>query len=208
MKQTLLSAAFALMLFASAVGQANETGKNEFTVWGGFSPDSNTWLPAFGRTPDARFGIVAFRYSRRFNNNDTVNLKYTADAVPAAFLNYPDIEIVPGPPPAGFPVRPTRYAFGAAPLGLQVNFRPRKNIQPFVGSSGGFLYFNERTPNFGGTRFVFTADIGGGVEFKLKNKRAVTVGYKYYHISNWDRGIVNPGYDNNLFYAGYTFFSN
>ena len=208
MKKTLLSAAFALMLFACAAAQTDETGKNEFTVWGGFSPDSNTWLPAFGRTPDARFGIIAFRYSRRFNNNDTINLKYTADAVPAAFLNYPDLEVVPGTPPSIRGVRPTRYGFGAAPLGLQVNFRPRKNVQPFIGSSGGFLYFNERTPNFGGTRFAFTADLGGGVEFKLRERRALTVGYKYYHISNWDRGLVNPGYDNNLFYVGYTFFSN
>ena len=84
MKTSLRLAAFVLMLAACAAAQTNETGKNEFTVWGGFSPDSNTWLPAFGRTPDARFGIVAFRYSRRFNNNDSVNLKYTADAVPAA----------------------------------------------------------------------------------------------------------------------------
>jgi opacity protein-like surface antigen len=207
MKKTLLSAAFALMFFAYAAAQPSETGKNEFTVWGGFSPDSNTWLPAFGRTPDVRFGMVAFRYSRRFNNNDTVNLKYTADAVPAAFLNYPDFEIEPGTPPSIRVVRATRYAFGAAPLGLQVNFRPQTNVQPFIGSSGGFLYFNERTPNFGGTRFAFTADVGAGVEIKLKEKRAVTVGYKYYHISNWDRGIVNPGYDNNLFYVGYTFFT-
>ena len=41
----------------------------------------------------------------------------------------------------------------------------------------------------------------------LKEKRAVTVGYKYYHISNGDRGLQNPGFDNNVFYIGYTFFS-
>ncbi len=103
--------------------------------------------------------------------------------------------------------RPTRYAFGIAPLGIQVNFRPRKNVQPFLGASGGFLYLNQRTPNLVGTRFAFTADVGGGIEFKLRGKRAVTVGYKYYHISNGDRGLQNPGFDNNLFYIGYTFFS-
>lgn len=197
-----------LLIFVSAVGaQREETGKNEFTVWGGFSPDSNTFIKAFGRTPDARFGIVAFRYSRRFNNSDLLNLKYTADLVPAAFLNYPDIEVLSTVPPTARSVRPTRYAFGVAPLGLQVNFRPRKNVQPFIGASGGLLYFNQRTPNFTGTRLAFTADVGGGIEFKLKKKRALTVGYKYYHISNGDRGLSNPGFDNNLFYIGYTFFS-
>ena len=69
------------------------------------------------------------------------------------------------------------------------------------------MYFNKRTPNFIGTRFAFTADIGGGLEFKLNNKRTLTLGYKYYHISNGGRGIENPGFDNNLLYVGYTFFN-
>lgn len=204
----LFFAAFCLVILVSSVcAQTEETGKNEFTVWGGFSPDSNTFIKAFGRTPDARFGIVAFRYSRRFNNGDSVNLKYTADVVPAAFLNYPDFDVTGTNPVIIQTIRPTRYAFGVAPLGLQANFRPRKNVQPFIGASGGLLYFNQRTPNFIGTRFAFTADVGAGIEFKLKENRAVTVGYKYYHISNGDRGIQNPGFDNNLFYIGYTFFS-
>jgi hypothetical protein len=199
--------AFCLMICTCAVFAQNDSGKNEFTVWGGFSPDSNTFIKAFGRTTDARFGIVAIRYSRRFNNSDSINLKYTADLVPAAFLHYTDVEVLPTVPPSARLIRPTRYAFGIAPLGLQVNFRPRKNVQPFVGASGGFLYFSKVTPNFVGTRFAFTADVGVGIEFKLKEKRAVTVGYKYYHISNGNRGIQNPGFDNNLFYIGYTFFS-
>ena len=209
--KTFILSALLLVLFATAVAAQDdyETGKNEFSVWGGFSPDSSTVFKGTGRTKDARFGIVAVRYARRFNNNDTVNLKYTADFVPAAFLNYPDIEItLPTPTSVQInDVRPTRYAFGAAPLGLQANFRPRKKIQPFIGTSGGFLFFNRRTPNYVGTRFAFTADVGGGVEFKLREKRAFIVGYKYYHISNGDRGFENPGFDNNVFYVGYTFFS-
>jgi hypothetical protein len=89
-----------------------------------------------------------------------------------------------------------------------MNFRPRKKYQPFIGASGGVLYLNKRTPNFTGTRFQWTADIGAGLEIKLKDKKAFTLGYKYYHISNGGRGISNPGFDNNLFYVGYTFFSN
>ncbi len=206
--KTFILAAFCLVVFVSAIcAQTEETGKNEFSVWGGFSPDSNTFIKAFGRTPDARFGIVAFRYSRRFNTGDAVNIKYTADVIPAAFLNYPDVEVLSTVPPSARLVRPTRYGFGLAPLGLQANFRPRKPVQPFLAISGGFLYFNQRTPNFVGSRFAYTADIGGGIEFKLKEKRSVTLGYKYYHISNGDRGIENPGFDNNLFYIGYTFFS-
>ena len=213
MKKLLLSVIFLMSFVLTTAAQDDtETGKNELMVWGGYSPDSSTVFKGTGRTPDARFGIVAFRYARRFNNNDTVNLKYTADFVPVAVLNYPDIQIpilIIGTP---LPVQPrinreTRYAFGVAPLGIQANFRPRKKYQPFIGASGGLLYFNKRTPNFIGTRFAFTADIGGGLEIKLKEGRALTFGYKYYHISNGNRGFENPGFDNNLFYIGYTFFS-
>lgn len=213
MKKLFVSATL-LMFFGFTILAQNdtETGKNELTIWGGFSPSSSTIIKGTGRTPDARFGIVAFRYARRFNNNNSFNLKYTADVVPVAVLNYPDISDVPTLiTPTGTPTlqisRQTRYAFGAAPIGIQANFRPRKKIQPFIGASGGFLIFNKRTPNFVGTRFAFTADVGAGLEIKLKEKRAITFGYKYYHISNGNRGLENPGIDNNLFYIGYTFFS-
>lgn len=193
-----------ILTAANLHAQNDEPGKNELSIWGGYSPVSTVSL--IGRTPDARFGIIALRYSRRFNNSDSVNLKYTADIIPAAFLNYPDFEVIRNPLSVE-PVHPTKYAFGAAPLGLQINFRPRKKVQPFISATGGFLYFSQRTPNFGGTRFNFTADLGGGLEIRLKEKRSVVAGYKYHHISNAERGIANPGFDNNIFYVGYTFFS-
>ncbi len=134
----LILAAFCLIVYVSAIyAQPEETGKNEFSVWGGFSPDSNTFIKAFGRTPDARFGIVAFRYARRFNTGDAVNIKYTADVVPAAFLNYPDVEVLSTIPPLARLTRPTRYGFGVAPLGLQANFRPRC-LQPRLFSESCF----------------------------------------------------------------------
>jgi hypothetical protein len=207
MKNLILLVTYISFLVAFSTAQTNEAGKNELSIWGGLSPDSNTFVPGLGGTRDARFGLIAFRYARRFNNSDAVNLKYTVDIVPGAFLNYPDAEILPTSPPIFRASRPTHYAFGITPLGLQINFRPRKNVQPFIDATGGFLYFKDRTPDFGGTHFNFTADLGGGLEFKLKNKRAFLVGYKYFHISNGFRGAVNPGYDNNLVYVGYTFFS-
>jgi hypothetical protein len=202
MKRTSLAVALMLLLLSALISaQSSGDAKNEYSVWGGYSPDSNTWMPAFGRSPDTRFGIVAFRYSRRFNNGDKVNLKYTADVVPVAVLNFPDFLPVP-------PVRKTAYAFGVTPLGIQANFRPRKRYQPYWTLAGGFMWFNEHVPNILGTQFHFTADIGGGVEVKLHEKRAVSIGYKYYHISNGSRGQINPGFDNNVFYLGYTFFRN
>jgi len=205
-QKVILSALFLMLLGVSVCAQMDEAGKNELSVWGGGSPDSSTILP-IGDTKDARFAIVAGRYSRRFNNSDTVNLRYTADFVSAAVLSYPFFQSVQ----TGANtfrvdrVRRRAYAYGVAPLGLQLNFRPRKKVQPFIGASGGFLYFNKQILDFTGTRFNFTVDAGGGVDFRMWRGRGVTVGYKYHHISNGGRGVNNPGFDNNLFYIGYTF---
>lgn len=207
--RTLRCVLLSLIIASGAAAQPDDTVTHEFSVWGGASPDSSTVFKGTGRTPDVRFGMVAVQYARRFHNNDTINLKYTADFVPAAVMNFPDFRAVP----TGANTfrlerfRKTAYAFGVAPLGLQMNFRPRKKVQPFINAAGGLLYFDKQVPNDLGTRFSFTADVGGGVEFNLRNKRAVTIGYKYYHVSNGDRGTINPGFDNNLFYVGYRFFA-
>ncbi|MBC7795292.1 MAG: acyloxyacyl hydrolase [Pyrinomonadaceae bacterium] len=172
-------------------------GKNEIQIWGGASPASSTVF-GFGVVENARLGILAVRYARRFNNGRFVNLKYTVDAIPLAILSVPRFRNSNG-------FRQTAYSAGVSPLGLQMNFLPRKRIQPFFDASGGLLIFNKAIPNDFGRQFNFTAHIGGGVEFRLKKGRAFTVGYKYFHISNGNRGSVNPGIDNNLIYAGYSF---
>ncbi len=203
----ILAGLIALCFVVSAVAQTGDEGKNELSVWGGFSPDSSTVIKGTGRTPDARFALVALRYARRFNNNSKVNLKYTLDLIPAAILSNPDLRVVQTNPNTFRidKVRRTSYAFGIVPVGLQINFRPRKKVQPFIDGSGGFIYFDKRIPTDIGTNFTFTADVGAGVEFVLKNSRSITVGYKYYHLSNGNRGVQNPGIDNNLFHIGYTF---
>src|SRR2546421_680345 len=55
---------------------------------------------------------------------------------------------------------------GLSPVGFQVNFRRRERVQPFAQVSGGFLYFRKRVPDERGAHFNFTADFGGGVEWK------------------------------------------
>lgn len=201
----LLITTFSNSVFAQNSASRGETAKNELTVWAGGSFLTGSLV---GKTDQVRLGQIGFRYARRFNNSDKVNLKYFVDVVPVTILSYPETRVVQLSA-NNFQIEDYRrniYAAGAAPLGLQINFRPRKKYQPFINGSGGFLYFNQKTPAVGGTRFNFTADAGGGLEIKLKKQTAVLVGYKYHHISNGSRGFVNPGFDSNVFYVGYSFF--
>lgn len=202
MKQFVACVIWMILAAFMISAQDEEPGKNELTVWGGFAPAVRTF-DIGGRTWDATMGIGALRYSRRFNNSDWVNLKYTLDGS-LVIMNYPD-KVVTGTTVTR--TRETRYGIGFAPIGLQANFRPRKKVQPFIGLHLGFLPFTETTPNVTGKKLNFTTAGGGGIEYRLKNKKAITFGYNFYHISNASRGVENPGYDAQLFFVGYTFFS-
>lgn len=177
-----------------------EKAANEFGVWGGGSFSGPTLI---GATEDTRLGLVAFRYARVLARGDSVALRYTIDAVPVATLSFPVFEASG----AGvLKVRRRITGAGLAPVGFQVNFRRRERVQPFAQTSGGFLYFGERIPTEQGAQFNFTADFGGGVQWKTAARRAWTIGYRYHHVSNGYRADVNPGFDSNLFYVGFSIF--
>ena len=55
-----------------------------------------------------------------------------------------------------------------------------------------------------GYRTEFLIDIGGGVRIKAGQRYAISVGYKLVHVSNGGTTRVNPGLDNNVFFAGFS----
>ncbi len=77
-----------LSLNVKAQTATDDAAKNEFQIWGGGSPASSTVFGS-GRTKNARLAMLGLRYARRFNNNNTVNLKYTFDIIPLTALSVP-----------------------------------------------------------------------------------------------------------------------
>jgi len=182
----------------------SERAANEFGVWGGGSWDSPTLI---GKAEDARLALLGLRYARVLARGDNLALKYTLDAVPLAVLSYEGESLEP--PPPGLAARRVRRQItgaGLSPVGFQLNFRRRERVQPFAQASGGFLYFGERVPLEGGAQFNLTADFGGGLQVKTGARRAWTLGYRYHHVSNGYRAQLNPGFDANVFYFGYSIF--
>lgn len=186
--------------------------KNELAVWGGFAPD----IPRlFSGSRKSSFGEVGFRYSRRIATTENVAIKYQFDLIPLAVLNY-RVERLFQTSPTTFSYnrdRETVYAAGITPVSFQANFRRRNKIQPFLTASAGLLIFGKKIPDDRsplrpdqvGRRLNFTLAGGGGVEFLTDDARSYTVGFKFHHISNSSTGNINPGFDQNLFYFGYTF---
>lgn len=177
---------------------------NEFGVWGGISFDATTLI---GKTPDAKFGNIGLRYGRVLAASKTVAFEWTIDVIPVAILSNNRFTVVPSGP--GFVITQTRksvYGWGAAPIGLKFNFRRNRRVQPFGQATGGFLYFNEQVPVAGAARFNFTFDFSGGVQIVNSNRRAITIGYTYQHISNGYRATFNPGVDVQIVFAGFSVF--
>jgi len=180
-----------------------ENARNEFGIWGGISFDAPTWI---GKTPDARFGNIGLRYGRVLAANDNLAFSWTIDAVPIAVLSVNRFTIV-STGSGSFTVQRRRehaYGAGVSPIGLKLNLRRMQTLQPYASGTAGFLYFSEDVPVAGAKRFNFTFDFGGGVDIVSDSQRAVTVGYKYQHISNGDRSPINPGVDVQLIYVGYS----
>jgi Lipid A 3-O-deacylase (PagL) len=177
--------------------------RNEFGVWGSISFDATTWI---GYTPGARFGNVGLRYGRVLAANRNLAFSWTIDAVPVAVLSVKRFTIVPTGS-GTFAVRQTRdhtYGAGLSPIGLKLNFRRSHLLQPYASGSGGFLYFSKQVPVPGASQFNFTFDFGGGVDIVRDGRRAISVGYKYLHISNGYTAAINPGVDGQMIQVGYS----
>ena len=82
-----------------------------------------------------------------------------------------------------------RWSIGEAmsPAGLQLNFSPRRKLQPFLSAHGGSF------------------DLGVGIELYRSKTRSIRAEYRYHHISNDDTAQSNPGIDNGLFQVSYVF---
>ena len=98
------------------------------------------------------------------------------------------------------------YGFAVTPLGFTADFGRRHRVYPFVETNAGIIASSEPIPInvTGATGLNFLIDLGGGVRIKTGERTAISLGYKYLHISNGFTSAVNPGVDNNLFYAGFS----
>jgi hypothetical protein len=163
--------------------------RHEFRFFGGYSPATAKLI---GVETDRRFALAGFSYSYRCWVSSWVSLNYTAGVMPAAILIEPSHSV---------------YGVGVTPVGFTLDFNRRRRLYPFVEFDGGIIASTEpipeRHPDATGLNFLF--DLGGGIHWKVGLRGAVTLGYKFLHISNAFTTSFNPGVDNNVLYVGYSF---
>jgi opacity protein-like surface antigen len=180
---------------SAASAYALTKGMNEFGLWGGGSPDSFDFI---GTVENRELLLFGLRYGRVLGAWESVSLQYTLDILPAAVVFEPS-SVRRG--------SSTIYGAGLSPLGFKLNFGQESWIKPFLAASVGFLYFEKDIPVPRSSRFNFTPELGLGVQFFFAPKKALTLGYKWHHMSNANTGRSNPGMDSHVFYAGFSFFT-
>ncbi len=182
-------------------------GDNELGFWAGGSFKPTT---AFGGLTDAeadsrKFFIAAFRYGRTLYANDSIALQYTLDAIPIAVATGNIVSSTTVGPVTTFR-RETAYGAGVTPLGLQLDFANGSRVHPFIHVNGGLLFFNDSVPLPDAGSLALVGETGGGVRIFTSDRRAVTLGVRFHHISNGDRSGSNRGLNQFVIYGGFSIF--
>jgi hypothetical protein len=173
-------------------------GVHEFGAWWGLSLMSgHIW----GYAKDVKYMPIDVRYSYEFKHWDHWTMRYSPELTALAMLDWP----VPGQTDPELQ-RKRAYGSGLSPFGFESDFFPSKRVQPFLSTNGGFIYFMDHVLSPQGSQLMGTIDFGTGINIFRKERQAVSIGYRYQHLSNANISLHNPGTDANTFYVSVSRF--
>jgi hypothetical protein len=173
-------------------------GVHEFGAWWGLSLISGH---VFGAAKDVKYMPVDVRYSYELKRWEHWTLRYSPEVTALAMLDEPSPD-----GPDRYTQRKRTYGSGVSPVGFQTDFFPTRRVQPFFSTDGGAIYFMDRVLSPQGSRFMYTIDFGAGVNVFRTARQAVSIGYRYQHLSNANISLHNPGMDANTFYVSVSRF--
>ena len=190
-----------------------ERGSKEFALEFGYAPTQPTFLS--GReeydTRGRRFALASFRWGRVIGTTKGITFEYLLEAMPVTFAIKNEVT-KPGYKPddksgkASYTVRENTYGAAIHPAGFRFVFLPKRRIKPYIQTSAGFIFTKKPVPVPQSPTYNFSGDFGGGLLYSLDKRNTVNFGYRYFHISNMNIGEINPGYNANVFYIGYSSF--
>jgi hypothetical protein len=175
----------------------SEPARHDFQFFAGYSPVSSTLI---GTTTDRRFILAGFGYRYRCWVWSQISIAYSGELLPAAVLLQP-AQYLPQ-----LVASHAVYGFAVTPLGFTADFGRHHRVYPYLQTNEGIIASSQpipiNVPDATGLNFLI--DVGGGVRIKTGQRHAISLGYKFLHISNGFTTAVNPGVDNNVFYAGFS----
>lgn len=192
----------AAMPFGAAGAQARPAatiygGRQEIGVWSGYSPKAGAVV---GYVENFTYSDTAIRYSLLLRQRGWWAIRYAPEVTVLSVLH----EKAPSSINPAVPI--THYAAGISPEGFQLVLRPGRRVQPYLSNAGGFLYYNGRVLSPGGSQFMYTIDLGAGVNLFTSRRNALSAGFRYQHLSNANISHHNPGADPQTIYVGFAHF--
>jgi opacity protein-like surface antigen len=94
------------------------------------------------------------------------------------------------------------FGTGLSPFGLKAYVNQHGRTRFFANASAGGIAFTHDVPVDNSRKLNYMCEYGGGLEFARADGRAITLGFRFHHISNGASGQVNPGLDANVIYVG------
>ncbi|HEX3571485.1 MAG TPA: acyloxyacyl hydrolase [Acidobacteriaceae bacterium] len=188
-----------------ASGWQGPGGRHEVGLWWGYSGFSGD---IWGASHSVTYMPTGIRYSYEFaRHNQLWSVRYSPEITPFAAITWlqPDVltNVVSGDSP-----RLRSTGGGISPVGFRLNLHPLAAVQPFFSTNEGFIYFRDRVLSAQGSQWMYTIDFGAGLNIYHHRNQAVTIGYRYQHLSNANISFHNPGTDANTFYFGVSRFLN
>jgi hypothetical protein len=189
----------------NAPSEMRRTADVPLNSWGIVAGTSVANAHVYGASSDRRLTFFAVRYSRVLWNKKALALNYTPEIIPLAVLAQPAVGNILVSAKNPFTHTQIAYAAGVNPVGLELVLVPRKSVEPFIGTTEGFLYFSRNVPSPLAAQFNFAVQVGTGLKVRLGENARVSVGYFFHHLSNSYEAHENPGVDSHMINFSYTF---
>lgn len=190
-------------------------GNKSFSIEYGISPfnPSNFAGPKEFDVYGRDLHLFSFRFGRIIGTKNNVSYEYMFGVTPLAIFTKnevvnKDFVSATATPSVAPTIRETSYGIGFQPVNFKFMFFAKNRLKPYAQVGAGILVTNKAVPVPRSTLFQLTGEFGGGLMYMLNAKRAINLGYKYFHISNGNINgkINNPGFNANVFYINYSFW--
>lgn len=160
---------------------------------------------------DRKLGLMTFRWGRVIGTSKTITYQYLFEANPVVYSYRNEVKnpeyISPTQTPDESPtIRATTWGVAVTPVAFRTYFFPKNRLKPFGQFGVGMIFTNDPMPLPDSTWYNFTGYFGGGAMYNITRRQGISLGYRYYHISNFNTSDPNLGYNANTFSLGYSFF--
>jgi hypothetical protein len=181
-----------------------QSGTFELGVWGGGGTGAGKSSGTQFITAGVRIGKVLTRqFGPSFLRG---NFEIAGDLIPLYLVRQDEFQLVSTAPWVTRPTgnRQTVYGGGFTPVVLKWNFTRGRRFVPYFEGQGGVLITTHDVPKPDTDNVNFASGAAFGVQWFVREKRALVFSTNVLHVSNASMGDHNPGLNTTLqFRLGY-----